>query len=111
MLISEDYQHLLNSKGVPLDGLGIQEIGLTRDDALRAIGFLESKLIPILGGDVYFRRGSRIEIAYANWYTDPVAGEAQSDFLVRSWNRAREYIKNFPERQAIDPLFVLVVSR
>ena len=111
MLISEDYQQLLNSKGVPLDSLGIREVGLTRADALHAIGFLESKSIPILGGDVYFRRGSRIEIAYANWYSDPVPGEAQSEFLGRSWNRAREYIKTFPERQDADPLFVLVVGR
>jgi Immunity protein 40 len=111
VLISKDYQQMLSSKGVPLDGLGIREVGLTRDDALQAIGFLESESIPILGGDVYFRRGSKIETAYANWYSDPVPGEDRSEFLGRSWKRAREYIKDFPERQGVDPLFVLVVGR
>jgi hypothetical protein len=111
MLSSEDYKNLLNSKGVPLDDLGIREVGLTRADALEAIGYLENDSIPILGGDVYFRHGTRIEIAYANWYSDPAPGEAQSEFLSRSWNTARKYIKAFPERQDVDPLFVLVVGR
>jgi hypothetical protein len=111
VLISKDYQQMLSTKGVSLDGLGIREVGLTREDALHAVGFLESGSVPILGGDVYFRRGSRLEAAYANWYSDPVPGEDRSEFLGRSWKRAREYIKDFPERQGVDPLFVLVVGR
>jgi hypothetical protein len=111
MPISEEYRQLLTSKGVPLDGLGIREVGLSREDALIAIGFLEEKSIPIFGGDVYFRRGLKIETAYANWYSDPVPGEPPSEFLGRTWKRARDYIDDFPRRQDVDPLFVLVVGR
>lgn len=111
MLISKNYQQILDNRGIRLDDLGIEEIALARDDALRAIGFLESELIPILGGDVYYRRGSKIEVAYANWYSDPVPGEEQSDFLKRGWKTAREYVKDFPERQDVSPLFVFVVRR
>jgi hypothetical protein len=102
---------MLSSRGVQLDSRGIREVGLTREDALQAIGLLESESIPIFGGDVYLRRGSKIEAAYANWYSDPVPGEDQSEFLGRSWKRAQEYIKDFPERQDVDPVFVLVVGR
>lgn len=90
ILISENYQELLKSKGIPLDALGVREVGLFREETLSAINFLESESIPILGGDVYFRRGSKIEIAYANWYCNPVPGDDESEFLGRSWKRARE---------------------
>jgi hypothetical protein len=111
MPISREYEQMLKSKGVSLDGLGVREVALSREDALHAIGFLENELIPILGGDVYFRHSSKIEPAYANWYSDPAPGEVRSEFLGRSWKRAREYIKDFPERQDVDPLFVIVVDR
>ena len=102
---------MLISKGVSLEGLGIREVGLTRGDALKAIDLLEKDSIPILGGDVYLRRGSKIEPAYANWYSDPVPGEEHTEFFGRSWKRAREYIRDFPEQRSADPLFVLVVTR
>ena len=111
MLTSKSYQEILHSKGLRLNQLGIEEIALSRHDALRAIGFLESDLIPILGGDVYYRSGSKIEVAYDNWHSDPVPEETQSDFLRRGWKTAREYIEAFPERQGVDLLFVLVVDR
>jgi hypothetical protein len=88
MLTSKDYQQLLKSKGIPLHALVIREVGHLREDALGAIGLLESASIPILGGDVYFRRGSNIEVAYANWYSEPVPGDSPSEFLGRSWKRA-----------------------
>lgn len=111
MPISQDYQQLLQEKGIPLTALGIKDIGLTRDDALRAVSVLQRDSIPILGGDVYFRRGAKIELAYANWHSDPKPDEDRDNFLRRSWTTAFKYIETFPERQDVEPLFGLVVGR
>ncbi|HVY23365.1 MAG TPA: Imm40 family immunity protein [Steroidobacteraceae bacterium] len=112
MLISKDYERLLKKKGIPLVVLGVREVGLSRQDTLYAIDLLENESIAILGGDVYFCRDSTtIEIACANWYCDPVPGDEQSEFLARSWKRAREYVKTFPDQQGLEPLFVLVVKK
>src|SRR5579863_863512 len=105
MLISEGYQQLLQDKGIPLSSLGIRDIGLTRDDALRAVSLLQRDSIPILGGDVFFRRGSKIEVAYANWHSDPKPGEDKDAYLGRSWTTTFKYIQDFPVRSDVEPLF------
>jgi hypothetical protein len=111
MLISESYQQLLQTKGVPLSGLGIRDIGLTREDALHAVSLLQKDAVPILGGDVFSRRGSKIEVAYANWHSDPKPGEDHDTYCARSWTTTFKYIEGFPDRPDVEPLFALVVGR
>lgn len=110
MNTSQDYQSLLEEKGISLEPLGLLDIALERVDALHAISILQKALIPILGGDVYFKHGSGIEIAYANWHSDPKPGEESVHFVNRSCLETENYIKSFPLSDA-HPIFVLVVSR
>jgi hypothetical protein len=111
MLISKNYQQLLDTKGVPMNRLGINEVGLTRGDTLHAIAQLQKDSIPILGGDVYFRQDSGIEPAYANWYSDPIPGDEPAEFLARSWTMALRYVQDFPSREDVEPIFVLAVGQ
>jgi hypothetical protein len=107
---SKAYQELLAERGICLSDLGIRDIALTRIDALKAVGILQMESIPILGGDVFFRRGSNISVAYANWYCQPKSGEGPEAFSVRSWEKAANYINNFPEHGEKEAVFVIVVK-
>ncbi len=104
-----EYQKLLKIRGVLLQSLGLAEIALTRDDAIVAVGLLRGASIPILGGDVYFKKGTDIKFAYANWHSDPMGGEGRGSFVDRSCLEALNYIENFPSTEAM-PIFVLVID-
>ena len=60
---------------------------------------------------MYFRRGDRLEVAYANWYADRKPQEDRETYLRRSWDKAWAYIKNFPEATDAEVLFVIVVEK
>jgi hypothetical protein len=111
MTASEEFGDLLGKSGVSLASLGVRDIGLSRSNALRAVEILRHGKLSILGGDVYFRRGDRVEVAYANWYADPKPEEDRETYLLRSWDKAEEYLKNFPEAADAEVLFAIVVEK
>jgi len=104
-----EYIKLLKTKGVSLNSPGLSEIALSRADAIIAVELLRSASIPILGGDVYFKKNKGIESAYANWHTDPMDGEDRGSFVTRSCRDTLNYIENFPPTEAM-PIFVLVID-
>jgi len=104
-----EYRKLLESRGVSLESPGLTEIALSRADAILAIDLLLSASIPILGGDVYFKKDTGIESAYANWHSDPMEGEDRNDFVSRSCLETKDYIENFPSTEPM-PVFVLVID-
>jgi hypothetical protein len=109
MSTETEYRRLIESKGISLQCLGIAEIALTRLDAILAASLLRNASIPILGGDVFFKKPAGIELAYANWHSDPMEGEDRERFAIRSCLDALNYIESFPSTEAV-PLFVLVID-
>ena len=101
------FQILLQNNGIPLDDLGLREVALKRNDALAAVDLLRKASRSISGGDVYFKHGNKIEIAYANWHSDPKADENPEQFMQRSCFETKDYIEKFPDSESL-PLFVLV---
>ena len=75
-----------------------------------AVQFLRKASIPILGGDVYLKRGAKIELAYADWHSDPHRGEDLDRYLERSWAGTANYIRSFSQPPDAMPLFSLVVG-
>ena len=106
----ERYQHILATKGISLQRLGLSDTALRKDDALDAIRVLSGLSVPILGGDVYLERRGSIEPGYANWHADRHDGETEKEFALRSCLKAEDYVGKFPERSGEHPLFVLVTS-
>ena len=104
-----DYQQLIESSGISLRELGIADIALNREDAIRAIDLLQASATPILGGDVYIMKPNRIEHAYANWHSDPIATETRAQFAERSCSEAKRYIADYPSSVA-HPIFGLVLD-
>jgi hypothetical protein len=101
----------LVNKGVQLNRPSLKDIALQRADALCAVKLLRTTAIPILGGDVWFRRGGKIEPAYANWHTDGEIGEDKGAYLQRTWDSTERYIREFPVHADAEPLFVLVTAK
>jgi hypothetical protein len=110
MPLPKKYQDILKAKGVSLAALGLKEIALERDDALQAVGLLREAFVPILGGDVYQKRSTGIQPAYANWHSDSKPGETQDAYCSRSCSETENYIKKIPESSEAPPLFVLVTG-
>jgi hypothetical protein len=104
-----EYRKLLESRGISLQSPGLAEIALSRADAILAVGLLRSASIPILGGDVYFKKATGIESAYANWHSNPKDGEDRGSFVIRSCLETLNYIKSFPSTEVV-PIFVLVID-
>jgi hypothetical protein len=104
-----DYRSLLESRGISLQGLGLAETGLNRNDATLAVSLLRNASIAILGGDVYFKTPTGIEAAYANWHSSSRGGEDRESFVARSCMETLNYIESFPSTEAM-PIFVLVTD-
>ncbi len=110
MTASEEFDELLRKSGISLASLGIRETGLLRSDALTAVEILRRARLPILGGDVYFRRERQIVVAYANWYAEAKPSEDYETYLNRSWDIAEQYVQKFPVTSDAEALFVIVVG-
>lgn len=109
---SDRYQSLLDVRGIALsEQFGIADIALGRVDALIAVDCLKEDGVPILGGDVFFQRNNRLELANANWYTKILPDEEANAYVERSCLETSDYIRHFPPHADATPLFVLVVAR
>lgn len=64
----------------------------------------------ILGGDVYFSRKNRIEIGYENWHADRDASGNYDAYRNRSWDVSERFIRDFPEPDDREPVFVIVTQ-
>ena len=103
-----EYRKTIDDKGISLQCFGINDVALSREDAIFAVGLLQSASIPILGGDVYCKKPSGIESAYANWHSDRLEGEDRNSFASRSCFESLNYIENFPSMET--SIFVLVID-
>ncbi len=88
---------------------GIQNWALTRSQAGIAIEKLLLSGIAILGGDVCTIQRGRIFPNGDGWYCDPLTGESRDDFLGRSINKAREYIRTYPAIEGEEEMYFNIV--
>ena len=109
MKTSPEYQRLIERKGISLRELGIADFALNRKDAISAIELLQTSAIPILGGDVYNQKANHIELAYANWHSEPTKNESRGQFAERSCIESKQYITDYPVSDAV-PFFGLVLD-
>lgn len=108
MTVKNDYYHILATRGFSLKRLGLVEIALRREDALRAIHTLRELKVSVLGGDVYLEHQGKIEPTFDNWYVDRKESEPHEAFVMRSCVKAESYVVSFPECSGKQLLFVLV---
>lgn len=105
-----EYLDILSKEGRPLDEIGVNEIALPRDAALKAIEALKNTALAILGGDVYKLVSGKPDLSYDNWYCNREASESASDYAHRSWTLAEKYIRDYKETGKQPVLYSLIVS-
>lgn len=64
--------------------------------------------IALLGGDVYYQSNSGITSGTESWYCDRERGEPYSNFVARSIDISREYLKEFDAENPLTALFAPV---
>ena len=99
------------SKYFSLEEIGIDNCAFPYEQAIMLVDMLRQSCVPILGGDVYLRLESSIEISYDNWYCDKKEDERDSVFVNRSCDVAETFIKEYKRKNAIkEPLFAFVIG-
>lgn len=99
------YLDFLQKKGRPLAEInpGSDEIALTVADALEALELLKDSQIAILGGDILSEENGELIYAihlwgydyhYLSWYCDRGENESEKDYIIRSYNTAKDSIIN-----------------
>lgn len=96
------------SVGRSLKDDGINNWGLTRNQALKAIDQLFNLKIPVLGGDLLKVINGRSNHTYDNWSCDQNDGESDADYLVRSKTEAMQFINIYVPESREDLLIELV---
>ena len=123
MATVSEYLDFVRSKGRPLAEInpGSDEIALSANEALEAIGLLKANETPILGGDILSTDSGKLiyayqlwgsEYHYLNWYCDELENESKTDLSKRSYEVAQKAIKEAIEisnKLGKDCLVTLVV--
>jgi hypothetical protein len=89
---------------------GTADVALVADDAVSAAQTLTGSRAAVLGGDVFYQTAEGFQLAYANWNTEPTAGEDVGAFVARSIQETCDYIRLYPVVPGKTALFALVVA-
>ena len=100
------FDAFVKQRGRPL--FGVTDVGLSPPDAIVAVALAREDGVPILGGDVYVLERGRMRPAHANWCTDPLEGESESEFARRSWVQSEEFLRKFPWPEYAEPMIAIV---
>lgn len=88
---------------------GLSEWAVTLQDAFVAVEMARGSGLIILGGDLFIKKRSGIEMAYSNWYVDPEKGETTEVYSRRSCDRAGEYLRSLPTPEGGEFLVTFVL--
>ena len=94
--------------GLSLESLGIKNWALSRQKVLQVLEQFRELQVPILGGDVYRLVNGALRSNYDNWYCDELPNEFLSDFVIRSIDKAKQYIESYNIKKGDDIFFTLV---
>ena len=93
-----------------MDAFGTADVALSAEDAMAAAESLSGGGVAILGGDVYYKTRHGFELAFANWHSDPKAGEVPQAYVARTVQETCDYIRRYQAPPNKTPLFSLVVA-
>lgn len=98
-ILSEFFQDkgydLRKFQGFPDNSMVISK-ALNKEDALNVLDLYYELFIPVLGGDVlYLKQNGILDYTNDNWCIDRLHKETYSQFLKRSIDTSKDYIKNY----------------
>ena len=83
-------------------------MGIVSTKSFASFGTFRELQVPILGGDVYRLVNGALRSNYDNWYCDELPNEFLSDFVIRSIDKAKQYIESYNIKKGDDIFFTLV---
>lgn len=103
---------LMEIPAVPLISIGVNGKAYLRDNALKIITFARENIVPVLGGDVYYksRSDNDIHITYDNWYCNREELESLKEYADRSCDVAEHFITNYNCPKGYDAIFYIVLA-
>ena len=103
---------LMEIPAVPLISIGVSGKAYLRDDALKIITFARENIVPVLGGDVYYKSkiDNAIHLTYDNWYCNREELESLKEYADRSCDVAEHFIINYICKNGFDPIFRIVLA-
>jgi hypothetical protein len=110
MLIPETYRRFEKEKGRSLREIGVANVAFTRENVLEALELLRGSQVAVLGGDVLEIVNGKPQYVYANWHSDPRAGENLMNYLRRGIAEAERYIRRYPDPEDGRILYSLSIS-
>lgn len=115
MLAPFQFNNILKTKGRALGKSGENnDIGLKKDDVLKALEFVVGSPAPVLGIDVIHWESGRPEHIcdnkYDEWHYEQISKENWQEYLLNSQQKALEYVKNMQDVKGHDIYFVISVK-
>lgn len=110
MLIPNTYSEILSNSGHSLQEIGVAGVALTRQNALDAVASLKGTQVAISGGDVLRVVEGKLRYTKDNWYIQRLSNEDIGAYISRSHEKAKRYIKSYPDAEDGYVLYALVTS-
>ena len=103
---------LMEIPAVSLISIGVSGKAYLRGDAIKVISFARQNIVPVLGGDVYYKSkiDNAIHLTYDNWFCNRDKFESLKDYVERSCDVAEHFIINYICKNGFDPIFRIVLA-
>ena len=103
---------LMEISSFSLISIGVGGKAYLRNDAIKIVSLARQNIVPVLGGDVFYKSkfDNDIHITYDNWYCNREEFESLKDHAMRSCDVAENYIINYICKKGIDPIFYIVLA-
>ena len=108
----EILKKIMEISSFPLISIGIIGKAYLRNDAIKIVSLARQNIVPVLGGDVYYKSkfDNDIHITYDNWYCNREEMESLKDYVDRSCDVAEHYIINYNCKKGVNPIFNIVLA-
>lgn len=103
---------LMEKSSIPLTSIGVNGEGYLRNDAINLVSLARQNIVPILGGDVYWKSESKddIQMTYDNWCCDRNEYESLKDYVERSCDVAEHFIIDYTCKIGFVPIFYVALA-
>ena len=99
----------MNLHPYSLEEVWTEDVGYVKEEALLLLDFLHAEVLPVLGGEVFFLKDGHVEFSqyvYEGWSCDRMEHETLSDYVHRSYLKAKDFITHYKAKENI-PLFCI----
>lgn len=110
MGVFDDFQNFVKQNGVCLQGCGVLDFGLPAALAIEAIEILQGSSVAVVGGDVYALDGGSPVRSYDSWHAPDRQLVDVDRFEEVSHEAAKDYMRNYRERNGDNFLYTLVLA-